>query len=152
LINDLSDGVLLEANAPPVQVSYGHLLDAVADIRQTVVLCGGLGTSPFMRQKVKDKVAILLAGYAQTVFPEKSWPAVSIGAAMAGIGKSPILLRKSQCHIGIAVHEKVDKSKHNKTDISARYGLGRRAWNQMKYLLTRVHSQRPTVLKIANDT
>lgn len=91
-----------------------------------------------MKAELKAFVDSFLSGQAQLVRPKNSWAAIATGAALAGLDKSPIVLRKAQRHVGILVHMEFDETKHDETDLVDCPLEGPRAKDQVEWVLERV--------------
>lgn len=58
---------------------------------KTVVLAGGLGSSPYVKYRMEEFVKDHLKGKAELVSPRRPWSAVSRGACMRALGKAPVV-------------------------------------------------------------
>ncbi|KIV85372.1 hypothetical protein PV11_01072 [Exophiala sideris] len=104
---------------------------------KTVVLCGGLGSSPYMMSQVQSFIDENLSDGVELVRPERPWSAICRGAVISHLGKSPVTHRRARDHIGICWHVKFDPDKHEEADKYYCPHQGLRAKNQMKWCITR---------------
>ena len=113
-------------------------LPHAANVFQTMVLCGGLGSSPYVEKRIKSYVEDEYDGKVEVIAPRKPWSAIARGAAIRALEKDPVLFRKSRDNIGICVHEKWDEEKHDADDYWNSSLYGERARNQMRWHVMRV--------------
>lgn len=102
------------------------------------MLCGGLGSSPFVVNKFKQYIDDELNGKMQLVSPDRSWSATVRGAVISNLGKSPVIYRRCKDHIGVCVHEQFEAERHKPADRFECPILGPRAKNQMSWHVSRV--------------
>jgi hypothetical protein len=102
-----------------------------ADTSQTFVLCGGLGSSPYMKMRLQMLIDEELKGKPELVVPPRPWSAIVRGAVIRGLEKSPVTQRRCRDHIGFTVHEKFVEGLHSLEDSFVCPVEGRRAKNKM---------------------
>jgi hypothetical protein len=113
----------------------GELEDA--DKSQTIILCGGLGESKYVFNRLKLFIDSFFGeGKVRLVNPPRAWSAVARGAAMHALREKSVMYRRSRDHIGMVVHCDFQPEVHRCEDkffcpIMKVY----RAKNQMKWLI-----------------
>ena len=105
---------------------------------KTIILCGGLGSSPYMKIKFDEFCEENFGGNIQVVKPVRPWSAVCRGAALQGLEVSPILSRRSRYHYGFIIHKAFEDGEHDVEDAFEDTILGKRAKNQMKWFVKKV--------------
>ncbi|EXJ87073.1 hypothetical protein A1O3_04031 [Capronia epimyces CBS 606.96] len=111
-----------EAKMPPVRA---------------MVLCGGVGSSPYVRHRFEKYIDENLKSKVELVSPQRPWSAIVRGAVIANLEKSPVSFRRCCDSIGFTVHQQFDPSKHNPADQFECPELGLRARNQMCWSVLR---------------
>jgi hypothetical protein len=107
-----------------------------------VILCGGLGASPFVRSKIEEFVAAELGEKVRVISPDRPWSAIARGGAIRCLDeKPPVCFRRARDYIGITVHKKFDKDVHNKKDHVVCPLKGDRAKDQMQWIVQRVSTK-----------
>ena len=129
----------------PVQQSLQLVFEQVKLINKRkaatvkiIILCGGLGSSPYMKLRFDEFCEEKFGGRIQVVKPLRPWSAVCRGAALRGLEESPILSRRSRHHYGFVVHVDFDEDRHDEKDALRDELLGKRAKNQMKWAVKKV--------------
>ncbi len=105
---------------------------------KTIVLCGGLGSSPYVKNKFDHFCEEHFGGRIQVVRPVQPWVAVCSGAALQGLEVAPILSRRSRYYYGFIVHKAFEEDEHDEEDAFEDQVYGKRARNQMKWCVKKV--------------
>lgn len=129
----------------PVQQSLQLVLEQVKLINKRkaatikiIILCGGLGSSPYMKIRFDQFCEEFFGSRIQVVKPLRPWSAVCKGAALRGLEESPILSRRSRHHYGFVVHVDFNEDIHDEEDAYQDELQGKRAKNQMKWAVKKV--------------
>jgi hypothetical protein len=93
-----------------------------------------------MKEKIEEHLQDWISEGGKVIHPDKPWPAVAMGAALAGLEKSTVKSTKARCHVGITLHEKFVASKHSRADTYKCPLLGSRVKGRMCWHLHRVSS------------
>jgi hypothetical protein len=111
-----------------VMASWGLVLEQARLIEKnvgqpaaTIVLCGGLGSSPYVKHRFVDLCRENFERQMTIVQPFSPWSVVCRGAAS----------RRSRASYGFAAHEAFDRRKHDERDAFNDPAFGKRAANQM---------------------
>ena len=64
---------------------------------QTIILAGGLGSSPYVKYRLEQFVEEQLKGKAEIVTPRRPWSAVCRGACIRALEKPPVVSHQRQC-------------------------------------------------------
>ncbi|KEF59307.1 uncharacterized protein A1O9_04151 [Exophiala aquamarina CBS 119918] len=104
---------------------------------RTIVLCGGLGSSSYMKKRLQNLIDCELKGKPELVVPPRPWSAIVRGAVIRGLEKSPVTYRRCRHHIGVTVHEKFVEGVHCADDLFFCPKEGRRAKNKMLWHVKR---------------
>jgi hypothetical protein len=92
-----------------------------------------------VKDKFRDFVDSEIDSDITIINPKRAWSAIARGAAMRGLdGKPPVLFRRARDAIGICVSKKFDEEVHDEEDAGFCPLLGKRAFNQMHWLVKRV--------------
>lgn len=105
---------------------------------KTIILCGGLGSSPYIKIKFDEFCEETFGGKTQVVKPVNTWSAICRGAASSGLEVSPILSRRSRYHYGFVIHKAFENDVHDEEDAFDDQFYGKRAKNQMKWFVKKV--------------
>ena len=98
-----------------------------------------MGSSPYVYHKFSEFIVDEMGETVRLISPDKPWSAIARGAAMRWLDeKPPVLLRRSRDNIGITIHKKFDEEVHEEEDLEICPLLGRRAKDQMHWLVQRV--------------
>jgi hypothetical protein len=108
---------------------------------EVIVLCGGLGSSPYVRDKFKTLCQKDFKKEVTLIQPLKPWSAVCRGAALRGLQDGPILSRRSRASYGFAAHEDFKPEKHKEVDAIWDQEFGKRAKDQMFWPVEKVRIQ-----------
>ncbi|ETI26304.1 hypothetical protein G647_03081 [Cladophialophora carrionii CBS 160.54] len=105
---------------------------------RTVVICGGLGCSPYVYDRFKGFVSNEFGeGEVELVSPLEPWSAVARGAVLSALEKNPVMFRRARDWIGCCVHTKFKAGFHRTEDQFECPIRGLRAANQMKWIYKR---------------
>jgi hypothetical protein len=107
---------------------------------QTIIICGGLGSCPYIKIKFDQFCQERLGGKITVVKPVHCWSAICRGAAQSGLEVSTILSRRSRFHYGFKIHKAFDDHDHDEEDAYDDPILGKRAMNQMIWFVKKVFS------------
>ncbi|KIX02889.1 uncharacterized protein Z518_08832 [Rhinocladiella mackenziei CBS 650.93] len=102
-----------------------------ADFYGTIVLCGVLGSNPYIWSRLKKFVHDELEGEAEVVKPHSSMEYCGPRAAISALEKSLFMFRRSRNHIAAFIHGLFEKGKHKEDDGFGCAVRGPRAPNQM---------------------
>lgn len=105
---------------------------------KTLIICGGLGSSPYIKTKLDEFCEERFAGKMQVVRPVRGWSSICRGAALSGLEASPILSRRSRYHYGFVIHKTFDDDEHDEEDAFDDPVYGKRAKNQMRWFVKKV--------------
>ena len=105
---------------------------------KTIILCGGLGSSPYMLKKFQEFCGGELEGNIEVVRPIQAWSGICRGAALRGLEKSPVLFRRSRYHYGFTLHRAFRQGKDREEDAFDDGINGKRAKNQMVWPVGKV--------------
>lgn len=105
---------------------------------RTIILCGGLGSSPYIKMTFDKFCEEKFGAKIQVVRPVTPWSAVCKGAALRGLEVSPILSRRARCHYGFKVHVRFEDEEHDEEDAFEDPIYGKRAKNQMLWVVKKV--------------
>ncbi|ERF72261.1 hypothetical protein EPUS_02148 [Endocarpon pusillum Z07020] len=114
---------------------------------KTLIVCGGLGSSPYIKTKLDEFCEERFAGKMQVVRPVRAWASICRGAALSGLEASPILSRRSRYHYGFVIHKTFDDDEHDEEDAFDDPVYGKRAKNQMKWFVKKDEKLRPGAKK-----
>lgn len=117
-----------------------------AGVIKTIILCGGLGSSPYIKTTFGKFCENNFGGKIQVIRPVTPWSAVCKGAALRGLEVSPILSRRSRCHYGFKVHVSFEDGEHDEEDAFDDQIYGKRAKNQMLWAVKQVKLNNPSAL------
>jgi hypothetical protein len=74
---------------------------------KTIVLCGGLANSPYIKERVDKFCREKLEGKAKLIVPRETWSAIAQGAALRALKpRSTIDSRKCRRSYGVCTHRK----------------------------------------------
>ncbi|KAJ9641155.1 hypothetical protein H2204_002833 [Knufia peltigerae] len=100
---------------------------------QKLILCGGMGSSPYVQRKVREFINEELEEDIELVVPTRPWSAICRGAVISALEKHIVAFRSCREHLGFQIHEKWDASRHFESDRYQCPILGPRAKNQMRW-------------------
>ncbi|KIW19726.1 hypothetical protein PV08_00300 [Exophiala spinifera] len=100
---------------------------------EKIILCGGMGSSPYVQKRIRDFVNEMLEEDIELIVPARPWSAICRGAVISALEKNVVASRNCREHLGFSVHEKFDSSKHLDSDRFECPVLGHRAKNQMRW-------------------
>ena len=103
-----------------------------------VVLCGGLGSSPYVKSRFQKFCEVQHDGALSVVQPSYPWSAVCRGAALQGLEGVHILSRCSKAAYGFVAHEEFLEGRHSEIDAYHDPIFGKRAMNQMIWPIKQV--------------
>jgi hypothetical protein len=87
--------------------------------------------SQFVKAEMSDNVTL--------ISPEQPWSAIARGAAMRWLDeKPPVTIRRARDSIGVVVETKFEDGMHDVEDLVECPKYGRRAANQIHWLVKRV--------------
>lgn len=113
-----------------------------------IILCGGLGSSPYVKKRFEDFCQDDLGGKVTVVQPLEPWSAVCRGAALRGLEKYPVVSRRSRAYYGFAAHEEFNTEKHDEADAFWDLEFGKRAKDQMFWPIKRHEKLKHNTVKI----
>jgi len=105
---------------------------------QTIIICGGLGSCPYIKIKFDEFCEEKFDGKITVVKPVHCWSAICRGAAQSGLEVSTILSRRSRFHYGFMIHKTFDDDEHDEEDAFDDPIHGKRAMNQMIWFVKKV--------------
>lgn len=101
LVKQQLASVQKDKKMPGVKVRLSDSYCFQANIFQTIVLCGGFGSSPFLFNRLE---AFCNGKGIRVICPDRAWSAIARGAAMRGLSQPFIGSIKCRAHYGICVH------------------------------------------------
>lgn len=110
---------------------------------EVIVLCGGLGSSPYVKKRFENFCEHNLNRKMAVVQPLQPWSAVCRGAAPRGLEDYPILSRRSRAHYGFVAHEEFNSERHDEADAIWEQG-SKRAKDQMFWPVRKDEKLKPS--------
>ncbi|KAH8694162.1 hypothetical protein BGW36DRAFT_430185 [Talaromyces proteolyticus] len=99
----------------------------------TIILCGGLAESKYIRFKIKAFCNEYLKT-AQVMIPESPWSAICVGATMSGLDPNKVIKsRRARRAYGTVVHRKFEEGLYEERDVFDCPKLGKRVGNVMHW-------------------
>lgn len=118
---------------------------------KTIILCGGLGSSPYLKYKFDEFCEETFGGKIKVVRPMRPWSSVCRGAALRGLEGCPIISRRSRQYIGFVVHVEFEDDEHDEKDAWEDPIDGeKRALNQMMWVVRKVRLERTSIVLTAS--